>query len=118
MDPLVSYRLEQSIATITLDDGKVNALSPAMQSQINRALDQAVGDRATVVLTGRPGVWSAGFDLGVLRSGGPAALDMVRSGFALAERLLAFPQPVVIACSGHAVAMGLFLLLSGDYRIG
>jgi enoyl-CoA hydratase len=118
MDPLVSYRLDQSIATITLDDGKVNALSPAMQSQINGALDQAIADRAVVVLTGRPGVWSAGFDLAVLRSGGPAALGMVRSGFALAERLLAFPQPVVIACSGHAVAMGLFLLLSGDYRIG
>ncbi|HEY6177650.1 MAG TPA: crotonase/enoyl-CoA hydratase family protein, partial [Kofleriaceae bacterium] len=118
MEPLVSYRLEQSIATITLDDGKVNALSPAMQSQINGALDQAVADRATVVLTGRPGVWTAGFDLGVLRAGGPAGLGMVRSGFALAERLLTFPHPVVVACGGHAVAMGVFLLLSADYRIG
>ena len=118
MDTLVSYRLDQSIATITLDDGKVNALSPAMQSQINAALDQAVADRATVVLTGRAGVWTAGFDLGVLRAGGPAALGMVRSGFALSERLLTFPHPVVVACSGHAVAMGVFLLLSADYRIG
>lgn len=117
MDP-VTYRLDQSIATITLDDGKVNALSPAMQSQINRALDQAVADRAVVVVTGRPGVWTAGFDLAVLRAGGPASLGMVRSGFALAERLLTLPQPVVIACSGHAVAMGVFLLLSADYRIG
>jgi enoyl-CoA hydratase len=118
MDTLVSYRLDQSIATITLDDGKVNALSPAMQSQINGALDQAVADHATVVLTGRSGVWTAGFDLGVLRAGGPAGLGMVRSGFALAERLLTFPHPVVVACSGHAVAMGVFLLLSADYRIG
>jgi enoyl-CoA hydratase len=114
---LVSYRLDQSIATITLDDGKVNALSPAMQSQINAALDKAAADGAAVVLTGRPGVWSAGFDLSVLRAGGPDALAMVRGGFVLAERLLAFPRPVVIACSGHAVAMGLFLLLSADYRI-
>ena len=106
MEALVSYRLDQSIATITLDDGKVNALSPAMQSEINAALDQAVADRATVVLTGRAGVWTAGFDLGVLRAGGPAALGMVRSGFALAERLLTFPHPVVVACGGHAVAMG------------
>jgi enoyl-CoA hydratase len=118
METLVSYRLDQSIATIALDDGKVNALSPAMQSQINGALDQAVADHATVVLTGRAGVWTAGFDLGVLRAGGPAALGMVRSGFALAERLLTFPHPVVVACSGHAVAMGVFLLLSADYRIG
>ena len=119
MDPLVSYRLDQSIATITLDDGKVNALSPAMQAQIGGALDQADADRAAaVVLAGRAGVWSAGFDLAVLRAGGAPALGMVRGGFALAERLLASPRPVVVACSGHAVAMGVFLLLSADYRIG
>ena len=41
MEPLVSYRLDQAIATITLDDGKVNALSPTMQAQIAGALDQA-----------------------------------------------------------------------------
>lgn len=115
---LVSYRLDQSIATITLDDGKVNALSPTMLSQINGALDQAQADRAVVVLSGRHGVWSAGFDLAVLRSGGATTEGMVRSGFALAERLLAFPRPVIAACTGHAVAMGVFLLLSVDYRIG
>lgn len=114
---LVSYRLEQSIATITLDDGKVNALSPAMQAQIHGALDRAEADRAVVVLTGRTGVWTAGFDLSVLRAGGPDALNMVRGGFVLAERLMTFPRPTIIACSGHAIAMGLFLLLSADYRI-
>jgi enoyl-CoA hydratase len=119
MEPLVSYRLDQAIATITLDDGKVNALSPTMQAQIAGALDQAEADRAgAVVLAGRAGVWSAGFDLAVLRGGGPAALGMVRGGFVLAERLLAFPRPVVVACTGHAIAMGLFLVLSADYRIG
>jgi enoyl-CoA hydratase len=117
MNTFVSYRLDQSIATITLDDGKVNALSPAMLSQIGAALDQAAADRATVVLTGRQGVWSAGFDLALLRGGGPDALAMLRGGFELAERLLGFPRPVVIACPGHAVAMAVFLLLSGDYRI-
>jgi enoyl-CoA hydratase/carnithine racemase len=114
---LVSYRLDQSIATITLDDGKVNALSPAMQSQIHRALDQAAADRAVVVLTGRPGVWTAGFDLSVLRAGGADGVAMVRGGFVLAERLMTFPQPTIIACSGHAIAMGLFLMLSADYRL-
>jgi len=117
MAPPVSYRLDQSIATITLDDGKVNALSPGMLSEINRALDQAEADRAIVVLTGRQGVWSAGFDLALLRTGGDDADGMVRAGFDLTERLLAFPRPVVIACTGHAIAMGVFLLLSGDYRI-
>lgn len=118
MGMLVSYELDNSIATITMDDGKVNVLSPQMLSELNVALDQAAADRAVVVLTGRPGVFCAGFDLPVLSSGGSAAFAMVRAGFELAERILSFPAPVVIGCTGHAVAMGMFLLLSGDYRVG
>jgi len=118
MGTLVSYRLENSIATITMDDGKVNVLSPQMLAELNAALDRAAADRAVVVLTGRPGVFSAGFDLPVLRAGGAAALDMLRAGFELAARILSFPAPVLVACTGHAVAMGAFLLLSGDYLLG
>lgn len=115
---IVGYRLEGSVATITMDDGKVNALSLRMTTELNAALDRAEADRAVVVLSGRDGVFSAGFDLPVLRAGGSEAAAMVRAGFELAERVLAFPTPVVIACTGHAVAMGVFLLLSGDYRLG
>jgi enoyl-CoA hydratase/carnithine racemase len=118
MDPLVSYRLRDSVATITMDDGKVNALSMAMLTELGAALDRAAADRAVVVLTGRPGVFSAGFDLPVLRAGGTAAAELLHAGFEVAERMLAFPAPVLIACPGHAVAMGVFLLLSADYRIG
>ena len=118
MGSLVTYQLEESIATIKMDDGKVNALSPAMLTEINAALDQAEADGAVVVLKGREGLFSAGFDLTVLGAGGPDMIEMVGGGFALAERLLSFPTPVVIACTGHAVAMGVFLLLSGDYRLG
>ncbi len=118
MEPLVSYQLESSVATITMNDGKVNALSSRMLSELGGALDQALADRAVVVLTGRPGVFSAGFDLRVLKARGDEAAALLRTGFGMAERLLAFPAPVVIACTGHAVAMGVFLVLSGDYRIG
>jgi enoyl-CoA hydratase len=118
MGNLVSYRLDDGVATITMDDGKVNVLSSPMLDEIGAALDRAAADRAVVVLTGRPGVFSAGFDLAALRGGGTAGPAMVRSGFELAERVLSFPLPVVIGCTGHAVAMGLFLLLSADYRIG
>jgi enoyl-CoA hydratase len=119
MGTLVSYELEDSIASLTMDDGKVNALSLEMLGQLNGALDRAALDGAAViVLTGREGVFSAGFDLKVLRAGGAGAPDMLRGGFELAERLLSCPTPVLIACNGHAVAMGVFLLLSGDYRIG
>jgi enoyl-CoA hydratase len=118
MGTLVSYHLEGSIAWITMDDGKVNALSLQMLNELDKALDRAFTDRAVVVLTGREGIFSAGFDLTVLRAGGPDASAMLRGGFELAERILSFPTPVLIACTGHAVAMGVFLLLSGDYRVG
>ena len=86
--------------------------------EVNAALDRALSDKAVVILAGRPGVFSAGFDLKVLRGGGPDAVPMLQEGFKLAERMLSFPTPILVACSGHAVAMGVFLLLSVDYRIG
>jgi enoyl-CoA hydratase len=101
-----------------MDDGKVNVMSPSMLAQIHSALDRAEEDGATVVLQGRQGIFSAGFDLAVLQAGGSEALGMLRGGFELSVRLLSFPAPVVMACSGHAIAMGLFLLLSGDYNVG
>jgi enoyl-CoA hydratase len=118
MSDLVEYELNDSIATITMDDGKVNALSLQMLADINAALDRAAVDKAVVVLQGRDGMFSAGFDLRVLGGGGGDGLTMLREGFTLAERLLSSPMPVVIGCTGHAIAMGAFLLLSGDYRIG
>ena len=118
MGTLVSYRLHDSVATITMDDGKVNVLSHEMLAELNDALSRAEADAAIVALAGRPGVFSAGFDLKVLRAGGPSARAMLRAGFELAERILSFPMPVVISCTGHAIAMGAFLVLSGDYRIG
>ena len=118
MSEPVTYLLEDSIATITMDDGKVNALSLRMLAALSAALDRAQRDKAIVVLAGRPGVFSAGFELPVLAAGGADARKMLRSGFELAHKLLSFQTPIVAACSGHALAMGAFLLLSSDYRIG
>jgi enoyl-CoA hydratase len=118
MTALVSYRLEGSIATISMDDGKANALSLAMLRELDAAFDRAQEDRAVVILTGREGVFSAGFDLRALRGGGSDGIAMLCAGFALGTRLLGFPMPVIAACPGHAIAMGAFLLLSSDYRVG
>jgi len=118
MTRVVTYETDGPIATVAMDDGKVNALSIEMFRQLNEALDRAAADKAIVVLTGREGIFSAGFDLNVLRGGGPDAVPMLQAGFKLAERMLSFPTPIVIACTGHAIAMGVFLVLSGDYRIG
>ena len=114
---LVSYQLDNGVATITLDDGKVNALSPAMQAEIVAAIDRAEADKAIIILTGRSGVFSGGFDLKVLRGGGDS-MGMLVGGFKLAVRLLMYPRPVIAACNGHAIAMGAFLLCSTDYRLG
>jgi enoyl-CoA hydratase len=114
----VTYDLDGGIATIGFDDGKVNVLSAAGFDELARALDRAEADGAVVVLRGRPGVFSAGFDLPSLLARDDAAVDMIITGFELAERLLGFPTPVVVACTGHALAMGAFFLLAGDVRIG
>jgi enoyl-CoA hydratase len=114
----VTYECDGGVATITMDDGKVNALSPDMQAEINAALDKAEADQAVVILTGNAKALSAGFDLAIITNPGPESVAMLRGGFELSERLLSFPTPVIIAASGHAIAMGFFLLLSGDYRIG
>jgi enoyl-CoA hydratase len=115
----VTYRRDESVAIITMDDGKVNALGPAMLAEINGALDQAESeDAGAVVIAGNERVFSGGFDLKVFRSGDvQASIDMLRAGFTLSHRLLSFPRPVVAACTGHAIAMGSFLACSTDHRI-
>ncbi len=118
MTELLSYTEADGIATIAMDDGKANVLSPAMIEQLNKALDKAEAAKAVVLLTGRAGVFSGGFDLKVMQSGPQAAIDLTCSGSRLALRILQFKTPVIGAASGHAIAMGAFLLLACDYRIG
>ncbi|CAI8866415.1 crotonase/enoyl-CoA hydratase family protein [Pseudomonas sp. IT-P291] len=118
MSELISYHLEDGIATLTLSNGKVNAISPDVIAAFNVALDQAVTDRAVVIITGQPGILSGGYDLKVMTAGPKEAVALVTSGSTLARRLLSHPFPVIVACPGHAVAKGAFLLLSADYRIG
>jgi enoyl-CoA hydratase len=118
MDQLVSYDLRDGVARITMDDGKVNALSPEMFAQLNAAFDRAAADEAVVMFRGRQGVFSGGFDLKVLSAGGSEAQTMVRAGFELAARLLDFPVPVLAVAPGHVIAMGAFLMMASDYRLG
>lgn len=114
----VKYSLDGNVATICIDDGKRNALSPELLRELREAFDRAESDRAVVVLTGRESVFSAGFDLNVMKRGGPKAIGMLRSGYALTARIMAYPHPVIAACNGHSFAMGVFLMLSADHVIG
>lgn len=110
--------IADGIAWITLDDGKVNAMSIEMMAELNARLDQAAGAKAVTVIEGRAGIFSAGFDLGTFRRGPDEARRMVRDGALLVERLLTFPEPVLTACTGHAYPMGAFLMLAADVRLG
>ena len=118
MSDLVSYQCNDGIALLTLCNGKANAISPDVIAAFNSALDRAQQDGAIVILTGQPGILSGGYDLKVMMSSPENALSLVAQGSALARRMLSHPYPIIVACSGHAVAKGAFLLLSADYRIG
>ncbi len=118
MSDLISYQFEDGIATLTLCNGKVNAISPDVIAAFNVALDRAAQDKAIVIVTGQPGILSGGYDLKVMTSGPQNAVNLVAAGSTLARRMLAHPFPIIVACPGHAVAKGAFILLSADYRIG
>lgn len=110
---------EDEISIITLDDGKANVFSEEMTQAINDCLDKVPTDSGSLIITGRPGMFSAGFDLKVIASGDvPKIKKMSLSGFKLLSRIFSFPRPVVAACSGHGIALGTFLLCCCDYRIG
>ncbi len=117
-DKSVHYTLTDGVATIQIDDGKRNALSPVVLQEIYAAFDRAAADGAIIILTGRESVFSAGFDLKVMKRGGKAALGMLKSGYGLTARVLGYPYPVIAACNGHSLAMGVFLMLSADYVVG
>jgi enoyl-CoA hydratase/carnithine racemase len=118
MAELATYELEGRVATIAMDDGKVNAFSIEMLRSLLAALDRAERDKAVVVLTGREKYFSAGFDLKVFSERPGEIVEMLTLGARLSERILSFPTPVLVACNGHAIAAGTFPALAADLRIG
>jgi len=112
----VSLEITDEIAVIRIDDGKANALGHETMDAINGALDDAA-DAKAVVLFGREGKFSAGFDLGVMKDGPEAAQAMTKKGAELCMRLYGFPVPVLAGSDGHALAAGALVLLSCDVRI-
>ena len=114
----MSFRIEQEIAIFEFDDGKANALGHELIEQFFFALAEAESEAKGLLIAGRQGIFSAGFDLKEINRGGRAAAELVKKGAKLFHRMFDFPKPLVACCAGHAVAAGAFLLLSCDYRIG
>ncbi len=117
-EPLVRFETRDSVALVTLDDGKANALGYELMDQLFAALDRAEQECQAVVLAGRPGRFCAGFDLRTMMAGVAQAQKLVTRGTDLYERLYGFGLPLVVACTGHALAGGALVLLCGDLRIG
>ena len=117
--PLLTHEKLEEISIITLDDGKANAMGPSMIEALNNALDKAQESSRAVLIIGRPGLLSGGFDLSIIKSGDNNAIQaMVNAGARLLMRIYGFSIPVVMATTGHGVALGGFLLLAADYRFG
>lgn len=116
----VTYEVRDRVAVVTHDDGKANVYTLDVLDELSAALDKSASDDqvSALLLVGRPGRFSAGFDLATMTSDEQSMRSLVAGGGRLVARLLVHPMPVVVACTGHALAAGALVLLAGDRRIG
>ena len=111
--------VSDGIATVRMDDGKKNAITPAAAADLAEALDEAEAKADALVLAGRPGSFCAGFDLATMTGDDARAIvELGQAGGRLALRLYRCPKPLVAACTGHAFTIGALWLLAADTRIG
>jgi enoyl-CoA hydratase len=114
----VQVTIDDGVAVLQLDDGKANAISHDVIELLHTALDRSLEEAEAVAIIGRPGRFSAGFDLSVMTAGDQPMQDLVLAGAELLLRIYGHPQPVVAGCTGHALAGGAILLMASDTRIG
>ena len=117
-DQTVTLTIDADVAVIRLDDGKANALSHEVLDSILEALDRAEAEARAAVIVGREGRFSAGFHLPTMMAGMDSALPLLKKGADVAIRVYTARVPVVLAVTGHALAMGAILLMRADRRIG
>jgi enoyl-CoA hydratase len=117
----VSVTIEDvgGVLVASIDDGKANALSFGLVESLRSVVKTAGDEGQPLVLTGRDGCFSAGFDLAVMNGDDQdRALALFAEGARLYRETVEAPVPVVASCTGHALAGGAILLLCADYRIG
>jgi enoyl-CoA hydratase len=115
----VTVERREGVMTAVLDDGKANALTFGTITELRAVVGASVDENSPLILAGRTGFFSAGFDLEVMRSGDPDLVSsLAEEGFLLFREMLSAPVPVLAACTGHALAAGALLLLAADLRIG
>jgi len=114
----VTCTIEDGVAVVRLDDGKVNVVSHRVIELLHAALDRAEAEARAVAIIGREGKLSAGFDLTEMTAGIDRARALVGAGGRLLMRIFGHPQPVTVAVTGHALAAGALLTLACDTRVG
>ena len=111
----IRYRVEEGVATLQISrPDRKNALTQAMYAALAERLAEAAADESVraVLLTGEEGIFSAGNDLKEFLQSPPATQDSPVLRFMMA--LARFEKPVVAAVSGHAVGIGVTMLLHCD----
>lgn len=108
---------EHGVLSVALDDGDKNALTPEVFEALIAALDADTDARA-VVLTGRPGILTAGLDIKWMAANGRDGVEhlLVRFGECL-MRWWTDPRPTVCAATGHAIAAGTMLAMACDHAV-
>ena len=114
----VTSEIQDGICVLRLDHGKPNSISQAVAEELMNAFDEAEKSADAIVLFGKAGMFSGGFDLATMSSGPAATRAMLKAGARLLMSIFNHPKPVVIGCGGHAIAMGAFIAMAGDERIG
>lgn len=113
---MISQRRDGDIVSLTIDDGKVNAMGADFFEQLDRALDESSAAPA-VVIAGREGMFSAGLDRKVVEQRGRALYDLLVAFGRTMLRVWLEPRPVVVAATGHAVAGGTILAMAADHAV-
>jgi len=116
----ISYEAEESIALLTMDDGKANTMDFDFFEKLSEALNKAEKDSAKVlIIMGRPGFFSGGVDLKFLPGLTPKELNrFVTLEARTMLRIFSLPIPTIAACNGHAIGAGAMLAFSCDLRFG
>jgi len=119
MSETPSVLLEEAgpLSIIRVDDGKANAFNLDLLSMLSDALEIATARGGAALIVGRDGFLSAGFDLSTMRGDADARRTLVLAGLDLALKIFESPIPVVVSCTGHAIAAGTLLLLPSDHVI-
>ena len=117
-DEIVSLDICDGIGILTWDDGHLNVLGLEAIQAFSQQLTEAQEHSKAVVLAGNPRAFCAGLDLKILNTSAMAARSLITAAIQLLLRIYEHPQPVIIACTGHALAAGAAMLLTGDGRVG